>query len=63
MSLNQLLNEVETAALLKTSRQTLANWRCTKTQNLPFVKIGSLVRYRTEDIAAFIQSNMNGGDV
>lgn len=34
------------AAALGLSTQTLANWRCTRRNPLPFVKIGRSVRYR-----------------
>ena len=35
---------------------TLAVWRCTGRFNLPFVKVGRAVRYRREDVEAFIAS-------
>ncbi|MBK8742578.1 MAG: helix-turn-helix domain-containing protein [Betaproteobacteria bacterium] len=34
------------AAALGLTAQTLANWRCTRRNPLPFVKIGRSVRYR-----------------
>lgn len=34
------------AAALGISPQTLANWRCTRRNPLPFVKIGRNIRYR-----------------
>jgi len=52
----QLLDEAAAAALLGVSRATLAVWRCTHRYNLPFVKVGRLVRYRAADVAAFIES-------
>lgn len=38
---------------------TLAVWRCTKRVVIPFVKIGRAVRYRPEDIDAFIAANIH----
>jgi predicted DNA-binding transcriptional regulator AlpA len=39
---------------------TLAVWRCTKRYNLPWTKIGRSVRYRLEDVEAFIASRTVG---
>lgn len=48
----------EAARLLKLHPQTLAAWRMGKAGVvLPFVKIGRAVRYRHEDIIAFIELN------
>ena len=52
---NQLLNEIEVSKLLSVSRKTLQAWRWQKT-NLPFVKLGSAVRYRLSDIEAYIEA-------
>ncbi|MFZ6675262.1 helix-turn-helix domain-containing protein [Undibacterium sp. Xuan67W] len=57
----ELFTENQTADLLQISRQTLSNWRCTKPEILPFVKVGRLVRYRNSDIENFIESNVFGG--
>lgn len=51
----QLLNTKETARLLGLSPQTLAQWRCNRTVDLPYVKIGGRVFYRWEDIWRFIE--------
>lgn len=49
-----LLDEKETAAVLKCGIATLRNWRTLK-KGPPFVKIGErMVRYRRADLAAFI---------
>ena len=49
-----LLTQDEAARLLGVSPRTLATWRCLGRYNLPYVKIGSRVLYRPEDIQAFI---------
>lgn len=42
--------------------QTLDNWRTTgRVKGLPWVRIGGAVRYRHEDVEAFIDSNVQGG--
>lgn len=52
---DDLMDDFATAELLKVSRQTLANWRATKRHSLPYVKLGSLVRYRRQDVEQFIR--------
>lgn len=50
----------EAAAYLKVKPDTLVTWRCTNRQKLPYVKLGGQVRYRQEDLDAFIQANLVG---
>lgn len=52
-----LLTETEAAALIKVQPATLATWRVRGCPNLPFVQVGRCVRYRKEDITAFIASH------
>ena len=56
-----LLTKEEVSSILGVSVGTLAVWRTTKRYNLPYVKSGRLVRYRQEDIQAFINSRIQGG--
>ncbi len=49
-----LLSPKETAERLGIKTQTLASWRCLARYNLPFIRIGRTVRYKSEDIQAFI---------
>ena len=58
---SKLLNEGEAAPLLRVSRWTLRIWRCTKRYPLRFVKIGSKVFYREEDLQKFIEARTNAG--
>ena len=51
----------QVAAYLGVSIETLNVWRCTKRYNLPYVKAGRLVRYRIEDVEAFVSSRVRGG--
>ena len=52
-----LLKPAEVARRLAVEEHTLAVWRCTR-RHLPFVKVGTSVRYRHADVAAFIASNL-----
>ena len=51
-----LLSDIEAAAYLNLSPGTLAVWRCTKRQELPFIKLGRSVRYRLVDIEAWLSA-------
>jgi predicted DNA-binding transcriptional regulator AlpA len=42
---------------LSVTRGTLAGWRCTKRYDLPFVKIGRVIRYRESDIQNFLEQH------
>lgn len=53
---NNLMTNEEAAAMLGTTVSTLQAWRSTKRYNLKYVKIGKSVRYRLEDVQAFIES-------
>ncbi|MBV7314754.1 helix-turn-helix domain-containing protein [Shewanella sp. NIFS-20-20] len=51
-----LLNNSEAAAYLGVTEGTLTVWRSCGRYNLPFVKVGRLVRYRLTDLNAFLDS-------
>ena len=59
--MSALLNEFQAAERLSISVTTLRTWRCTRRVNLRFSKIGRAVRYRPEDIEAFIEKRSMGG--
>jgi hypothetical protein len=48
-----LLTRVEAAEYLGISAKTLAVWACVKRYNLPYVKVGCLVKYRRADLYPF----------
>tara|TARA_R110002072_G_scaffold302338_1_gene484780 strand:+ start:3408 stop:3599 length:192 start_codon:yes stop_codon:yes gene_type:complete len=58
---NPLLTKEEVSGILGVTVGTLAVWRATKRYNLPYVKSGRLIRYRAEDVQAFITSRIQGG--
>ena len=51
----ELLDDKSAAALLNVTTGTLSVWRCTGRYNLPFLKIGSKVRYRRNDLEAWLE--------
>lgn len=55
-----LLTRQEAAAYIGVQPNTLATWACTKRYDLPYVKVGRNVRYRKQDLDAFIQRNLHG---
>ena len=48
------VSDKQAAEVLGAKTTTLAVWRSTGRYNLPFVKVGRLVRYRVSDLAAFL---------
>lgn len=54
---DKLLNGHEAAAFLGITYHTLAVWKSTKRYNVPYVKIGRLVKYRRTDLERFIDEN------
>ncbi|MCK4869669.1 MAG: helix-turn-helix domain-containing protein [Gammaproteobacteria bacterium] len=54
--LQALLTPVEVANLLGIKIETLQIWRCTRRYNIPYVKIGGRVRYKSSDLEDFIQN-------
>ena len=53
---NKLLNEKQAAEHLTVSPGTLSVWRSTGRYNLPFVKVGRMVRYRLTDLDAWLEA-------
>lgn len=51
-----LLSEQEAAELLTVSPGTLSVWRSTGRYNLPFLKVGRMVRYRRADLIAWLEA-------
>ena len=52
--IQKLLSTEDVAAILGTKPKTLVIWRHTKRYDLPFVKIGRLVKYRPQDVEKFV---------
>lgn len=57
-----LLNEIEVAKHLQVSIACVRRWRLER-RGPRYLKIGSLVRYRPEDIQHWLTSRPSGGDL
>lgn len=57
----RLLNEHEVAERLGISVATVRRWRLLR-QGPKYRKVGAAVRYRTEDVEAWLESRPVGGD-
>lgn len=55
-STNDLLTPDQVAATLGLSHRTLAAWRSSRRNPLPYVKVGSRVRYRPKDVSEWLES-------
>ena len=53
-----LLSRTEAAQLLGVKVGTLEVWASTRRYELPFVKVGRLVKYRLSDLQAFVELRM-----
>lgn len=60
MSNNLLLSTAEAAAYLGVVPDTLNVWRCTKRYDLPYIKVGRLVKYRKSALDAFLEKRTQG---
>jgi excisionase family DNA binding protein len=56
----QLLNRKLAAEFLGVQENTLAVWATNKRYNLPFYKVGRLVKYKISDLEKFVQENQKG---
>ena len=59
-SMPPFVDEVATARILGVRPNTLQNWRCTGRYNLPYTKVGKLVRYPLPAIVDFIIRRTHG---
>lgn len=58
-----LLTPDQVATALGLSHRTLAAWRSSRRNPLPYVKVGSRVRYRSEDISTWLESRTHSSAV
>lgn len=56
LSPSDLLTPDQVAATLGLSHRTLAAWRSSRRSELPWLKVGSRIRYRRQDVAAWLES-------
>ncbi len=55
----KLLTETEVAEKLEVTKPCLRRWRF-EGRGLPFIRVGRLVRYKSEDLETFINKNRQG---
>lgn len=55
-----LMTDAQVAQMLDVSTKTLATWRSTGRYALPFLRIGARIRYRRQDVAAWLESRRRG---
>lgn len=56
-----LLSNAQAAGYLDISPTTLNIWRCKNSYRIPYTKVGGRVRYRKEDLDAWLASRTVGG--
>ncbi len=61
-STDPLLTPSEAAAYIGVTENTLSVWRCVGRYNIPFVKVGRLVKYRKSALDAFLDRRTIGGE-
>ena len=57
--MERLLTAEQVSEILGIEPATLAVWRCTNRYNLPYTKVGRLVRYRETDVQVFVEGRMH----
>ena len=62
-STDPLFTPKETADYIGVTEKTLAVWRCTKRYNIPFIKVGRLVKYRKSALDGFLDRRTHGVEV
>lgn len=62
METGKLWSPDQVAEIFGVSKQTLAVWRCEQRYPLPYVKVGSRVRYRPADIERFLERRAKAGE-
>lgn len=56
-----LLTTPEAAEYIGVTEGTLQTWRCIGRYDIPFVKVGRLVKYRKSALDAFLDRRTQGG--
>jgi excisionase family DNA binding protein len=58
----RFLTSDQAAEYIGVRPQTLDAWRCLKRHLIPFTRVGRLIRYRVEDLDAWLASRTEGRD-
>jgi excisionase family DNA binding protein len=57
---DRLLTPVEAAQYLQLKVETLATWRANHRYDLPYVRVGTAIRYRLSDLQKWLESRTVG---
>lgn len=60
MGADLLMTTTEAANYLGVAPETLNVWRCVKRYDIPYIKVGRLVRYRKSALDAFLEQRTQG---
>lgn len=60
INLDKLLSRKEASEFLGCKENTLAVWATNQRYDLPFYKVGRLVKYKLSDLENFIDKNQQG---
>jgi excisionase family DNA binding protein len=63
MFMSELFTSEQAANYLGVTSKTLAVWRCVGRYNIPFVKVGRLVKYRKSELDAFLTCRTVGASL
>ena len=58
----EILSNDDAAKYIGVTPRTLEVWRCTKRYQIPFIKVGRLVKYRKSALDAFLDSRTIGAE-
>ena len=59
--MSKLFSAKEAAEALGVTVHTLSVWRSCNRYSLPYIKVGRLVKYKEEDLKAFIEAQRKNG--
>ena len=60
MSVPSLLDTTQAASYIGVRPNTLTNWRCTKRQKIPYIKVGERVCYKASDLDEYLRKQTVG---
>lgn len=60
---DEIFSNTVAAEYIGVTPRTLEVWRCTKRYQIPFIKVGRLVKYRKSALDAFLESRTVGAEV
>lgn len=62
-STDLLFTPKQASNYLGVAHDTLSVWRCVGRYNIPYIKVGRLVKYRKSDLDAWLEKRTHGTEV